>query len=207
MAAQPVPTLLLSYSHPDKRVARRLVRRLTARQALRMKEAKMIGEIKTLHPAFKFAIDNILMGMKAKGWDAVIGSGMRTREQQDALFAQGRNDLNHVNALRIRAGLPRISAADNAATVTNARGGQSNHNLTQVLLARGRIAVDIVNGYAVDIVDKRFGWNVPDPQFWNDLGELAKKYGCSWGGDWSKPDPAHVEMKLIDSAPRTSLVV
>jgi peptidoglycan L-alanyl-D-glutamate endopeptidase CwlK len=167
----------------------------------------MIGEIRTLHPAFRLAVDRILHGMRAKGWDPIIASGMRTHEQQDALFAQGRRDLGHVNSLRKRAGLPPISAAANVHTVTKAKGGQSNHNLTQALLAHGRSAVDVVNGFAVDIVDRRCGWDIPHKEFWRDLGELAKKNGCAWGGDWRTPDPAHVEMKVVDSAPRTSVVV
>ena len=167
----------------------------------------MIGEIETLHPAFRLAVDRILHSMRARGWDPVIGSGMRTYEQQNALFAQGRRDLAHVNSLRKGAGLPPISAADNSKTVTKAKGGQSNHNLTHSLLAHGHSAVDVVNGFAVDIVDRRFGWDTPHKRFWKDLGELAKKNGCGWGGDWTKPDPAHVEMKVVDSAPRTSVVV
>ena len=103
--------------------------------------------------------------------------------------------------------MPPITAGANVSTVTNARAGQSNHNLTETLLAHGRSAVDVANGYAVDIVDRRYGWDIADPQFWKDLGYLAMKYGCTWGGLWNKPDPAHVEMKLIDSAPRTSVVV
>jgi peptidoglycan LD-endopeptidase CwlK len=167
----------------------------------------MIGEVKSLHPAFRLALDRIFVGMRARGWDPVIGSGMRTHEQQNALFAQGRHTLNKVNSLRARAGLPSISAVDNTHRVTNARGGQSNHNLTHALLPHGPAAVDVVNGYAVDVVDRRLGWNVRNKKFWSDLGELAKANGCAWGGDWKKPDPAHVEMKLIDSARRASVVV
>jgi|SRR6185295_496138 len=169
----------------------------------------MIGEIKSLHPVFKITVDHILSDMRAKGWDPVIGSGMRTNDQQDALYAQGRKSLEQVNALRRGTHLPPITAAANAKKVTNAKGGQSNHNLTHSLLAHGRNALDVVNGYAVDIVDRRFGWDIPDTKFWKDLGEIAKSYGCGWGGDWKAPntDVAHVEMKLIDSAPRTSLVV
>jgi peptidoglycan LD-endopeptidase CwlK len=170
---------------------------------------EMIGEIKSLHPVFRNVVDQILSDMKAKGWDPIIGSGMRTNELQDALFAQGRKGLDQVNALRLRVKLPPISAAENAIPVTYAKGGQSNHNLTESLFSHGRSAVDVADGYAVDIVDRRYGWDIPHPQFWKDLGYLAKKYGCAWGGDWKPPktDRAHVEMKLIDGAPRTSLVV
>jgi hypothetical protein len=70
-----------------------------------------------------------------------------------------------------------------------------------------------MNGYAVDIVSARDGWHPHDNQFWKDLGAFAKKYGCEWGGDWKgkdeKPEPdfAHVQMKLIESAPRSSVEV
>lgn len=166
----------------------------------------MIGETKTLHPVFKLAVERILTDMGRKGWDPVIGSGMRTNEQQDALYAQGRQSVKSVNALRKGVGLPRLSAVANKGTVTNAKGGQSNHNKRHSLLPHGSDAVDVAVGYAVDIVDRRFGWDAK-PGFWKDLGLLAKKHGCVWGGDWKKPDVAHVEMKLIDSAPRTSVVV
>src|SRR5450755_4677982 len=108
-------------------------------------EFDMIGEIKSLHPAFKMAVDQILRGMEAKGWDATIGSGMRTMQQQAALFAQGRESLDQVNILRRRAGLSPISASDNGGTVTDARPGKSNHNLTTSLLACGRSAFDVMN--------------------------------------------------------------
>ena len=169
----------------------------------------MIGEIKSLNPVFKMAVDQILREMNARGRDAVIGSGMRTTEQQAALFAQGREGLEQVNRLRLRAGLSPISASDNRGVVTHARPGTSKHNLTASMLFSGRRTFDVMNGYAVDIVSKRFGWNPPDKRFWDDLGALAKKYGCEWGGDWPGKlrDVAHVQMKLIDSAPRTSVVV
>ena len=169
----------------------------------------MIGEIETLHPAFRFAVDAILQDMKAKGWDPVIGSGMRSNEQQDAIYAQGRKPLEVVNTLRVGTGLSRIAAAENRRPVTYARGGESNHNKAHSMLPHGRGAVDVTTGYAVDIVDRRHGWEPRDVRFWDELGRAAKKHGCVWGGDWKgkKRDVAHVEMKLIDSAPRTSFEV
>jgi peptidoglycan L-alanyl-D-glutamate endopeptidase CwlK len=176
----------------------RRIRLLRSRENHHETGATMIGQVETLHPVFKLAVDRILNGMRAKGWDPVIGSGMRTRQQQDALYAQGRKNLGEVNALRKQAGLPPISLQANTATVTDARGGESNHNLTQKLLQHDR-SVHVIHGFAVDIVDRRFGWEVPDKKFWKDLGALAKVSGCLWGGDWAKPDPAHVEMKIVDS--------
>jgi hypothetical protein len=59
----------------------------------------MIGEIKSLHPVFRVKVNQILIEMRSKGSDAVIGSGMRTLEQQAALYAQGREPLNKVNGM------------------------------------------------------------------------------------------------------------
>jgi peptidoglycan L-alanyl-D-glutamate endopeptidase CwlK len=166
----------------------------------------MIGQIDTLHPVFKLAVDNILLGMRERGWDAVIGSGMRTHEQQDALYAQGRQSLADVNALRTNAGLPSITADENKGKVTRAKGGQSNHNLTTSFVRSSRTSVHVVHGFAVDIIDRQLGWKA-NAKFWKDLGALAKQYGCEWGGDWKHPDPAHVQMKVIDGPPMQTVVV
>src|ERR1700747_1206674 len=102
----------------------------------------MLGEIHSLHPVFKVAVDHILKDMKTKGHDPVIGSGMRTNEEQDALYAQGREGLKEVNALRVRNKMHPITSAENTQSVTNARGGQSNHNKAEYLLAYSRGAID-----------------------------------------------------------------
>jgi len=51
-------------------------------------------------------------------------------------------------------------------------------------------------GRAVDIVDSRYWWDIPDwHKFWKDYGDSCKKYGLIWGGDWKGfPDVAHCEM-------------
>jgi hypothetical protein len=171
-------------------------------------DGAMIGEIGSLNPAFRMAVDQILLDMRAKGWDAVIGSGMRTMPQQAALFAQGRESLDKVNRLRRQAGLPPTTEKENKKPVTHARPGKSNHNLTTALLYSGPSTFEVMNGYAVDIVSRVYGWD-PDKRFWADLGTLARQYGCEWGGDWkgNRYDPAHIQMKIVDSAPRSSTVV
>jgi len=57
------------------------------------------------------------------------------------------------------------------------------------------------------IVDGRFGWKPASPKFWGVLGRLAKENGCAWGGDWKNPDPAHVEMRLVDSPSADSVTI
>ena len=71
----------------------------------------------------------------------------------------------------------------------------------------------VVQLYAADIVDERWGWEGPakdlNHQFWNDLGRFAKAAGLEWGGDWKKPrkDVAHVQMAVVDLPPARSAEV
>lgn len=66
----------------------------------------------------------------------------------------------------------------------------------------GRFRTALVELYAADIVDERWGWEGPAKDlkhaFWNDLGSFAKAEGLEWGGDWKKKDVAHVQMALMD---------
>lgn len=50
--------------------------------------------------------------------------------------------------------------------------------------------------YAADIVDKRWLWTATAQKhaYWAALGEEAKKNSLHWGGDWKKPDWAHVQL-------------
>lgn len=83
---------------------------------------------------------------------------------------------------------------------------------THRVMAENKQSLYGINGDAADIVDNRYWWNglakSHSFKFWKDLGTIAKKYGCEWGGDWKKfPDVAHVEIKLIESPAATSVVV
>ena len=52
------------------------------------------------------------------------------------------------------------------------------------------------NAHAADIIDKRWAWSAAAAKngFWAALGEEAKKQNLYWGGDWKKPDWAHVQL-------------
>ena len=58
-------------------------------------------------------------------------------------------------------------------------------------------------GKAVDITDKRYGWDGAasdtNYQFWKDLGAAAKSQGLQWGGDWKNfKDVAHIQTSLLN---------
>lgn len=66
--------------------------------------------------------------------------------------------------------------------ITNAKGGYSFHNYG--------VAVDIVF-----IENGRASWGEHHP--WNILGQIGKKHGFLWGGDWvGFKDRPHLEMPL-----------
>jgi peptidoglycan L-alanyl-D-glutamate endopeptidase CwlK len=86
-----------------------------------------------------------------------ITSGLRTYAEQNELYAKGRTSSGSV--------------------VTNAKGGQSNHNFGLAF-----DVVPIVNGKATYNYD------------WDRIGRIGKSVGLSWGGDWASfKDRPHFE--------------
>lgn len=68
------------------------------------------------------------------------------------------------------------------AKVTNARGGDSFHNYG--------VAIDIVF-----VVNGKPSWS--NNHAWKTLGNVGKKHGFEWGGDWTDfPDRPHFQMTM-----------
>ena len=88
-----------------------------------------------------------------------IISATRTFAQQDELFSHGRTKPG-----------PKV---------TNARGGQSNHNF----------------GVAWDIGIFLNGAYQPESPLYSKVGAIGKRMGLEWGGDWSSfPDEPHFQV-------------
>lgn len=101
-----------------------------------------------------------------------VASGLRTYDQQNALYLQGRDGKpGHI--------------------VTNARGGYSNHNFG--------CAVDcypFLTGQAGDL-----NWDPTTPQFLAMVKAL-KAQGLAWGGDWiSLHDFPHFQLANVPVTP------
>ena len=95
-----------------------------------------------------------------EGFTLVVTQGFRTVAEQDRLFLIGRRGIKGERK------------------VTNARGGQSNHN----------------HGTAVDfafVVNGEISWN---EKLYQNIGRWAKQAGLSWGGNWRFKDLPHVEL-------------
>jgi peptidoglycan LD-endopeptidase CwlK len=115
----------------------------------------------------------------------------RSMEEQDALYAQGREVLASVNAKRAKAKMPPITAAENKNKVTNAPAGLSIHNWS--------LAVDIVllldeAGKQKASWDTKTDFDGDNVSDWLEIVAVFKKYGWVWGGDWSSfKDLPHFE--------------
>lgn len=90
-----------------------------------------------------------------QGVSLLVTQGMRTWEEQNALYARGRT-------------VPPIGKAH---IVTNAKGGSSFHNFG--------LAFDIVILDAIGKAD----WDTAHPG-WKKAAEAGKSVGLEWGGDW-----------------------
>jgi peptidoglycan L-alanyl-D-glutamate endopeptidase CwlK len=121
------------------------------------------GNIQTLLPAAQRKAREFMKAVQDIGATVKIISGTRTFAEQDKLFRQGRD-------------LP-------GPKVTNARGGQSNHNF----------------GVAWDIGIFQGGQYLPESPLYAQVSRRVKGLGLEWGGDWARfPDEPHFQVVRED---------
>jgi peptidoglycan L-alanyl-D-glutamate endopeptidase CwlK len=116
--------------------------------------------IRSLHPKAQEHARRFLSRVRASGLDVRIISGTRGYEEQNALYRRGRY------------GNP-------GPRVTNARGGQSNHNF----------------GIAWDIGIFDRGRYLSDSPDYDRISGIGLSDGLEWGGNWpSFPDRPHYQL-------------
>jgi len=126
--------------------------------------------IDLLHPKIRGEVRNLVAQANAqltKHSSVRITQGLRTFEEQDALYAIGRTKPGK--------------------KVTNAKGGQSNHNFG--------IAIDfclIIDGKEVswDLKKDYDGDKIAD---WMEVVKVFRNAGYEWGGLWKFTDNPHFE--------------
>lgn len=127
--------------------------------------------------------------LRESGIPFAVTSTLRTADEQKALFAQGRMELETVNLLRRLAMMPEIDMRENAYTVTNCDGflKKSRHQY----------------GRSIDVVPASRGapiWPAGDDPRWPMIGEIGEACGLEWGGRWTKekhgidPDYPHYQL-------------
>lgn len=121
-----------------------------------------------LNPDLLERIDRVLGAMAALGFPMKIVQGLRTLEEQQALYAQGRTKPGK--------------------RVTNCDGviNRSNHQAAGDGLGRAVDCAFVQSGVV--------SWEGP----WTAYGEAGKAAGLRWGGDFkSLPDRPHLELRSV----------
>ncbi|UOR13944.1 M15 family metallopeptidase [Halobacillus amylolyticus] len=122
-----------------------------------------------LHPAVEQGKEHLVEQASERGIDVVITDGVRTKEEQERLYEQGRSTEGDI--------------------VTYASGGESYHNYGLAI----DFALQLDDGNVV--WDLTRDDNSNGQADWMEVAEIAKNLGFTWGGDWqSFKDYPHLQM-------------
>lgn len=140
--------------------------------------------LQKVHPVLAERVRSLISMLADSGYYFGAHMGLRTMDEQAALFAQGRQSLLTVNELRYKAGWLPIADWQNK-RVTNARAGKSWHNFG--------LAVDIVEDGNPDKIGIQWSW--ASTKSYLKIGTFTQTVGLGWGGFWkSFVDLPHVEL-------------
>ncbi len=118
------------------------------------------------YPPFWVKLQQLAANCRAQGVDYWAISGNRTYAEQDILYAQGRSTPGNI--------------------VTNAKGGQSNHNF--------KIGCDFCRDADRTIAGLQPDWKTADYEI---LAVEAEKLGLESGLHWkSLVDPGHIQLPI-----------
>lgn len=142
-----------------------------------MRDATSIPRVQKLHPALRdevaATIDTIEAGFPANVKVRIV-QGLRTIDEQNALFVQGRTKEGQI--------------------VTNAKGGSSFHNYG--LAIDFAIMYDKDNNGSFETLswDLNYDFDKDGNADWQEVVQAFKNKGWEWGGDWhSIKDNPHLQ--------------
>lgn len=123
-----------------------------------MSDSISLQRISKLHPKIRNEISPILKEIEDKGVNIRITQGLRTIEEQNNIYAQGRTIPGKI--------------------VTNAKGGDSWHNWG--------LAIDfcLLHKDGTISFSNTEDLNNDKKSDWLNIVEIFKKHGYEWGGDW-----------------------
>lgn len=153
----------------------------------------MKSNIEDLDPRLRQVAVDFLSEIQTQKYKYLIIETLRTREKQEALYAQGRKPLEEVNRLRNIAGLPDITEKQNEKCVTNTLKSRHLPNAEGFAEAFDIVAFDRTTG---DII-----WNERVREGimpYRDAFLISKKYpilDAGYGWKHFKGDLGHYELK------------
>lgn len=122
-----------------------------------------------LHPVVEEKRDELIKLAGEKGIMVVITDDFRSFEEQNTLFEKGRTLEGSI--------------------VTHARGGESYHNFGLAI----DFALKLSDGSV--IWDMNYDGNGNGIADWDEVVDIAKSLGFTWGGDWTQfKDYPHLQM-------------
>ncbi len=141
-----------------------------------------LDKIAHLHPKLRYDVTMAVTNCANRGVDIIIPQGLRTFQEQNNIYAQGRTQ-EILNAV----GLNTTIAMPLLKNVSNAYGGQSYHNYG---LALDFCLVHKDGSISWDLKEDMDKDKVSD---WMEVVEEFEKLNFSWGGHWKKADNPHFE--------------
>lgn len=142
-----------------------------------MRDATSIGRVALLHPAIRQEVAELIDKAEANlpsNSKVRIVQGLRTKDEQDALYAQGRTKPGHI--------------------VTNARFGQSYH--CYGLAIDFAIMYDKDNNGSFEVLswDTNYDFDKDGVSDWQEVVKVFKEAGYTWGGNFNSiKDNPHLE--------------
>lgn len=151
----------------------------------------MSRSLEDLHPTVKEkALELQKLAFDKLGIKIIFTQTLRTEEEQVALYAHGRKSLDKVNALRLKANMPAITAAENTWR-TNAKSVKNSYHGYGLAFD---IAIVGNDGKTIIWDVKKTDWNADGLSDWLQIGKLSKDIDLEWGGTWSSsPDIPHYQ--------------
>jgi len=130
-----------------------------------------MSKLQLLKPEARPFFENFIGKLETQGLRYSILETLRTKEVQEAYYAQGRKPLEEINELRKIAGLYLLGAEEGKRIITQTM--ESVH----------------LTGCAADIVpvmDGRIPWTftADNAELWLVFGRLGQEAGLEWGGAW-----------------------
>lgn len=124
-----------------------------------------------LHPIVAEKTEQLLDITAKENIHVVITETVRTMEEQEDLYAQGRSTEGNI--------------------VTYAQAGESYHNYG--------LAIDFAlkDNHGDVIWDTSYDGNSNGKSDWDEVAKIAKELGFEWGGDWANfKDYPHLQMRF-----------
>ena len=135
-----------------------------------------IERIKLMHPSVRDEVQQMYEEMcEALSGCAIVRFAytLRTIAEQNELYAQGRTKAGKI--------------------VTNAKGGQSYHNYGLAFDIVLLVDKDKNGSFESASWETNVDFDGDGKADWQEVVQIAKSYGWTWGGDWKFTDKPHFE--------------